>query len=397
MGSGVEERRGAGVYPGLILEVKKFGRFDVTGCYNCGTCPAVCILSGGKSTFPRRPIQYAILGLKEELLGSLEPWLCHDCGDCSKWCPRSNEPQHSMATLRRFLIAQYDWTGIASKILRSKLWHSGLLFFTSALFLLLVWLYHMYIDPDVKGTMSFRELLSTPMGLSHMYSSPLPVMVYFTLFVILFPFLMLGINVLRMHRLTIGRENLRVPLSLYIKELVTYIRHSVTHEKMRECPEEKRRWLPHWLMALGCVLMLIILIFALKWFQTDEVYPIYHPQRWLGYLATIFMLYGSGDVLLSRIRKKKVVHKFSEFSDITFPLLLFLVALSGIVVHILRLSGAGLAAHYAYAIHIAITVPMLLIELPFGKWAHIVYRPIALYFEGVKEKVKEKEEIKEAA
>jgi ferredoxin len=383
------------VYPGFVSEIKRFGRFDFTGCYNCGTCPAVCALSSDSAPFPRRPIQLAIMGLREEILKSLEPWLCHDCGDCSKWCPRENEPQHSMGTLRRFLLAQYDWTGIASRIMRSKVFHFISLFLTSLLFLLLVWVYHMFIDPDVKGTMSTKEFLSTPMDLSHMFAPPHPVMWYFTLFAILFPILMVGINVLRMWKWTMS--DLKVPFSIYVKELLTYVRHSVTHENIRKCEETKTRWTPHWLMAFGCVLMLVILVFALPWFQTDKVHPLYHPQRWLGYIATIFMLYGSGDVLLSRIRKKSIVHKYSEFSDITFPLLLFLVSLSGIVLHILRIAGLSLATHYAYAVHIAITLPMLLIELPFGKWSHMIYRPMAIYFQRVKESFMEKQQMREAA
>lgn len=380
----------AKVYPGFISELKKYGRFDFTGCYNCGTCPAVCELSSDKASFPRKPIQFVLLGLREEVLKSIEPWLCHDCGDCSKWCPRENEPQHSMATLRRFLLAQYDWTGIASRIMRSKVWHFGLLFLNAIIFLILLWAYHMFIDPDVKGTMSFEEFAKTPMDLSHMFSSPYPVMLYFTLFVILFPFFLVGTHFLRMWRWTMG--DMKVPFSVYLKEFVTYVRHSVTQEDMMKCKETgKKRWTKHWLMALGCTLMLVILVFALMWFQTDNIYPIYHPQRWLGYIATVLMLYGSGDVLLSRIRKKSVVHKYSEFNDITFPLLLFLTALSGIVVHILRYAGLSLATHYAYTVHLAITIPMLLVELPFGKWSHMIYRPMAIYFQRVKERVMEKE------
>ena len=67
-------------------------------------------------------------------------------------------------------------------------------------------------------------------------------------------------------------------------------------------------------------------------------------------------------------------------------MLLFATAVSGIVVHILRLSGLELATHYTYAIHIMIAVPMLVIEMPFGKWTHMIYRPLAMYFQSLKER-----------
>ncbi len=45
-----------------------------------------------------------------------------------------------------------------------------------------------------------------------------------------------------------------------------------------------------------------------------------------------------------------------------------------------------MATHYLYALHLAIVVPMLVIEIPFGKLAHIIYRPLAIYFQAVKDK-----------
>jgi nitrate reductase gamma subunit len=147
---------------------------------------------------------------------------------------------------------------------------------------------------------------------------------------------------------------------------------------MAECPTGKSRWFSHLLIGIGCLMMLVIKVFALGWFQTNQIYPFYHPQRWLGYLATIFLLYGAGDILIGRITKEKEVYKSSELSDWTFPLFLFATALSGIILHILRLSGFEIATCYAYAIHVIIAVPMLVIEMPFGKWTHMIYRPLAM-------------------
>ena len=80
------------------------------------------------------------------------------------------------------------------------------------------------------------------------------------------------------------------------------------------------------------------------------------------------------------------MHKVSEFSDWTLPTLLLLTALSGIVVHVLRYMEFSLAAHYAYAIHLAVTVPLLVIEIPFGKMSHVFYRSFAIYLQGTKER-----------
>jgi heterodisulfide reductase subunit C/quinone-modifying oxidoreductase subunit QmoC len=79
------------------------------------------------------------------------------------------------------------------------------------------------------------------------------------------------------------------------------------------------------------------------------------------------------------------MHRFSEASDWIFLVMLFLTTLSGIIMHALRLAGFPMATYVSYVVHLAIAVPMLVVEVPFGKWAHLLYRPLALYLTAVKE------------
>jgi nitrate reductase gamma subunit len=160
---------------------------------------------------------------------------------------------------------------------------------------------------------------------------------------------------------------------------------SVSHTLMKKCPE-KGRWLGHWLLALGTVMMLTIKVFALRWFQTDNIYPLYNPQRWLGYLAAGFIFYGVGDILVQRVKANKEIYKETRMEDLIFPVLLLLTAVSGMAAHILRYSGLGYAALITYGVHVIIATPMLVVEMPFGSWAHMIYRPLALYFQAVKER-----------
>ena len=88
-------------------------------------------------------------------------------------------------------------------------------------------------------------------------------------------------------------------------------------------------------------------------------------------------MYVTVDFLAGRLRKRDAIHKFSEPTDWVFLVLLFLVALTGILVHVFRLGGLPLATYSTYVIHLAIVVPMLVVEVPFGKWGHMFYRPFA--------------------
>lgn len=365
----------------LLAEVRKYGKFDVTGCFNCGSCTLSCELANDQASFPRRSVRHVVMGLKGLLHESLEPWVCHDCGDCSVTCPRETKPQESMMTLRRYLSSVYDWTGIASLINKSKGWHIATLSFAAAFVLLLTVLYHISV---VK--MPFSDFASTSMGLTHMF----PTITYFTLAVILIPLLILVSNAFRMVGfIASGNQNGRTPISRHLSQVKTFLIHFFTYKKMAECPTGKSRWLEHLFVGIGCLIMLAVKIFGLGWFQTDQIHPVFHPQRWLGYLATALLLYGTGSILLGRIKKEKEVYKSSEFADWTFPVLLFATTLSGIILHTLRLLGFEVGTCYTYAIHIMMATPMLVIEMPFGKWTHMIYRPLAVCLQPLKERTLE--------
>ena len=368
------------VVPGLVQEVREYGRFDVNACMNCGSCTVVCDLSNGHASFPRRPIQLTLLGLKKPLAQSLEPWLCHDCGDCSIACPRQAEPRESLMTLRRYLAARYDVTGLSSKILRSKAWHIGVLSFVGFLVLLLAFFYHTeYVE------LALPDLISTPMGLEHMF----PMIAVFTHVVYLIPVFLLIVATYRMHRFTMRTiTTVRIPLRYYVVEAKTMAVHVLSQKNMRSCSSETRahRWVNHVVLASGFAVMSVILFFFLEWFQTDAIVPVYHPQRWLGYFVTAVMVYVPARILIDRLKGSKPLLTFSAFSDLTLPLLVLLTAVSGIAVHILRYMELSMACHLTYAIHLAIAVPLLVIELPFGKLSHVVYRPFAIYLQAVKER-----------
>jgi energy-converting hydrogenase Eha subunit A len=189
-----------------------------------------------------------------------------------------------------------------------------------------------------------------------------------------------------MFRLTIYNDkSVKIPISLYFTQLKELIVHAATQKRFKECTTSDR-WIKHWLIVIGYGTMFLLVVVFLNWFQTDNIYPIYHPQRWLGYFATIVLVVFTVEILYGRIVKREQIHRFSHLSDWLFPILLLLTAVTGIAVHIFRYMSFPLPTYYTYAIHMAIAVPMLVVEVPFGKWSHLVYRPLALYFQSIKDK-----------
>ena len=363
----------ARIEPGLHREIAKFGGGDVTACMNCGSCTATCPQSAEGVAFPRRIIHLLQVGHRDRLRSSLEPWLCYYCGDCSASCPRDANPAATMMAARRYLTGQYDWTGLGARFYRTPAVHFAAVVGLGLLVGLLFLLFHGPVVTDRVALNTFAPVQWIEIADWAMAA---------TLSALLLS------NVWRMYRFVMRREGApAVPLRILVAVARTFLLHFFTQQRWRACSTARTRWLTHLLLMSGYLAMLLLVVVFLRWFQTDEIRPFYHPTRLLGYWATGVLLYASVVFLVGRVRKEDWIHRHSEPSDWMLLVLLFLVALTGIAVHVLRLAGAPLATYVVYVIHLAIVAPLLILEVPFGKWSHLLYRPFAVYLDAVRRRV----------
>jgi hypothetical protein len=202
-----------------------------------------------------------------------------------------------------------------------------------------------------------------------------------------------------MHDLVMpGKESgQQIPLKIYLQEWKTFFINLATQKRWRDCSDDTSRWVKHFLLVSGYAIMLVLIIPLLWWFQTDEILPIWHPQRFLGYYATIVLLYTSGEALIGRIRKREQLHRYSHHTDWLFPAFLFTGTLTGIMVHIFRYAGWPWPTYIIYTIHVMAMLAMLDTEVGIGKWTHLFYRPLALYFSAVKERAEQEQPAMAAA
>jgi nitrate reductase gamma subunit len=119
-------------------------------------------------------------------------------------------------------------------------------------------------------------------------------------------------------------------------------------------------------------------------FQRDAEYSIWHPIRLIGYYSTFAILYGTTYAMIGRFKKSKPVYKNSHPTDWMFLILLQLTTLTGIFIHFTRLLNWPMPTYFLYIIHMMVAVPMLVLEVPFAKWAHLAYRPVVLFLLRVK-------------
>jgi len=351
----------------LYREVARFGATDMEICMQCGTCSASCPLSKGTDTFPRKIYRYLQLGLRDKLLKSPEPWLCYYCGECNLDCPRGAEPAETMMATRRWLTTQYDWTGLAKKLYLSEKWEYGALG-TVALFVILLFaFFHGPVVTDRVAVNTFAPVMWIEIG-------DLAMAAILSIFLLS--------NAVRMFRFIM--DGTRVPLHLYITEARAFVLHFATQKRWRECGADRSRWFKHFLLVTGYMTMMTLIIVFIRWFQVDD--SSWHFTSLFGYYATGVILYITVEMFRSRRKKKEAIHRFSELSDWLFLILLFLTTVTGIIMHLVRLAGWPVLTYGMYVVHLAIAVPMLVIEVPFGKWSHLFYRPLAIFLTTVREK-----------
>lgn len=353
------------VNPRLIDEIERYGAEDVSKCYHCGNCSAVCPHSSDPFVFPRRSMRTLQMGLESRLRGSLEPWLCYYCGQCSEQCPREAEPGETMMSLRRWLTSRYDFTGISRLFYRSWKAEVGAIV-VLALLTALGFLIYGLNTGDIRvydGPNAFLRSSAV-----HVFDwSMAGVLV-----------LLLGINAARMWWFTVGsRGDIRVPLSSYIKGLFALPVHFFTQKRYAECGE-KMPWLIHLTLMLSYVVMFTLIMFFLHDMQKGpEIDWRFHG---FGYAASAGLIITVIWALHGRLKKARTVHKHSHESDWIFLVLLLYVAVTGVAQHALHRLGFELAANVAYVVHLAGVVPMLVLEVPFSKWSHLAYRPLAMFF-----------------
>ncbi len=371
--------------PRLIDDLSLYGAEDVQKCYNCGNCTATCSLTDQSYNFPRRSMHNLQVGLETRLESSLEPWLCYYCGECSAECPREAQPGETMMSLRRWLTSRYDFTGIGRMFYRRP-WTEIVAVVVVAILTGIAFTVYGLNNGDIRQYSGENAFL--PSEVIHIFD--------WVLAGVLLAFLIP--NMFRMWWFTLGRATVgrgrtgRLSLLTYLKGAYLFPLHFITQKKMAECGH-RRPWAIHLALMLSYVTMLILIMFFLgRMASGPEIDWRVHV---FGYLASIGLLGATIYALRGRVKKQEEHYKHSHESDWMFLVLLLVVAATGVLQHILHRSGADMAANIAYVVHLMAIVPMLALEVPFSKWSHMAYRPLAMYFSVLHNKIEPVPESKE--
>ena len=371
----------------LLSDLKRFGAADVSACFSCGTCTAICPLVDNDSTFPRRIIRYAQVGMKDELLSSKELWTCYQCGLCSDSCPTEADPSEFMAAARRYAIASYEPTGLA-RILYTRPVIGSLIATVLAAFFAVF----MYASHGPQDASSLALFTFIPEGLIHWTG------------VVVMGVLALGgvFGITSMARRVARSEGVNLPtlfgsrakLSTAGKALWAALGvESLGQRRYREdCKDDnpveplyRRRWLIHALTIWGflglfsaTVLDWGLALIGVK--ETGTPIPLWYPSRLIGTLAGIALVYGVSMFMVNRVRGVNRAAQFTTASDWLLLVLLWITGATGFFIEVaLYLPNAPAWGYWVFLFHVAVAMELMLL-LPFTKFAHAMYRPVALFF-----------------
>lgn len=356
-------------------------------CYQCGTCGVVCPLSSEIKPFPRKEMVLTQWGMTDQIEHSLDPWLCYYCGQCSEKCPRQAKPGELMMSLRRWLITRYDWTGI-SKIFYTSSIAEILALVIIAIIVAIDWAVLFGLNPVVNSKTTLNQIL--PPEKIHLFFD-LPVAIILSLLLISF--------IINMYYKTIlSDKTLKIPILLYFTTLGVLIWHFITQWRFSDCAKDTKTflaklfsgeynyWIIHFILMTSYTSLFVGILFFLSWFQTDNRLELLHTILY-DYYASIGLIIGTLYFGFQRIKKSAERSKVSQHTDWAFIILLFLTAVTGILIRIFVVDNFALQlVFYIYFIHLIIVIPMLVIEVPFSKWSHLAYRPLAIYFNQLKNK-----------
>jgi ferredoxin len=375
--------------PNLLRELKAYGAVGIEKCFNCGNCTAVCSMSSNEAQFPRRIIRMAQVGMRDQLLGSQELWLCFNCAQCSETCPKQAEPANFMAAARSYAIANYDSIGFGTLLGKVPL-VGGLIAFLMVLFFGAF----MYTQRETMSTGSLKLFNFIPYEFIHTAG-------IVTLVLVGAASLLAILNMIsRIARAQgISLRNLffgaRMNWLAALWEAVGV--QSLAQKRYREeCDAEENRkswyvakWFVHAATMWGflgllsaTILDYLLDILGLK--PTGTAVPIWYPTRLLGTLAGLLFSYGVTMLIAKRLRAADKAHSYSRPSDWIFLALLWLAGVTGFIVELaLYLPQAPIWGYWVFLFHVSVSITLLLL-LPFTKFAHSLYRIVALYMHALK-------------
>ncbi len=371
----------------FVNEVVRGGGESLKKCYQCATCSVVCNLTPEDNPFPRKEMIYAQWGLKDKLFPNPDIWLCHQCSDCTAYCPRGAKPGEVLNAVRKLSIENYAVPKFLGKAAGSPGYLAFLLAIPAAIFLIIL------------GSLGHLSLSSIPLtdGGAISYAKFLPSLYIDGVFVpvALFAVFAFAIGISRYWKdmaQAAGQPKSRAGIGSLVSATVTEI---LSHKRFDKCNVTKDRKLAHLLVFYSFIGLAITTSWAVlylygppimklmgmepfRWMLGESPYPLSDPVKWIGNISALGLLAGIVLVIRNRYSNKEK-SGFGGYYDWLFIWIVFAIMATGILAEVIRLADIAVLAYPVYFVHLVV-VFFLFAYAPFSKMAHMVYRGTAMVF-----------------
>lgn len=386
----------------FIKYLKGAGGDTLKKCYQCATCSVVCPLSKDGKPFPRKEMIWSQWGLKENLVADPDVFLCHQCGDCSAYCPRGAKPGDVLGAIRAYAYTFYGWPGPLAKLCSSA---KGLplLVGIPAVVIFLLWIASSLIGVSGAHIPTAEEFSH------HGYQRFFGTWDFYwyaknIFFIVIFAGGSMGVAMLSSYmgvtRLWKGMSkeaNINSEFRPSVVQFVTdfiwpSILEIVQHSRFRECKVNKDRVTGHLplMLAFGglfivtCWSLLKNDVLGLFWPALHGPLPLTDPFKILANVSAVAMLFGIGVLWKNRSNTEKEEGVKGSFYDWFLIWVIAGVGITGLGAEVLRWANLPLMGYLVYYMHL-ISIMMLFLYMPYTKFAHILYRTVAMTFEKYRE------------
>ncbi len=370
----------------FVKKIMDSGGESLKKCYQCATCSVVCNVTPDDRPFPRKEMIHAQWGLKDKLFGNPDIWLCHQCSDCTAYCPRGAKPGEVLGAIRKMSIERYAFPSIMGKLVGSPkyLW---ILLAVPAVIFFTIMAYLGNLKIPSSNIVYARDMIKVPY-IDAVFGA-----------CALFALLGFFAGVVRYWKdLKSGTEISSNPWQRKVKGpipiiIINTIVDFMTHRRFRKCEVTKDRANSHMFVFFGFVGLAItttwaiIYLYGYEWFGIQP-FSVFHfgespyiwwdPMKIIGSISALILFAGILQVISNRKKNAEKAGNGSYYDWLFISVILTLVT-TGILSYVLRLLDITMLAYPVYFIHL-VTVFFLFAYAPYSKMAHMVYRTTALVF-----------------
>lgn len=369
----------------FVNEIIKNGGESLKKCYQCATCSVVCNVTPEGNPFPRKEMVLAQWGQKDKLITSADVWLCHQCSDCTAYCPRGAKPGEVLNAIRKQSIKHVAMVPLFAKIAQDPklIW---------LLFAIPMAIFGIYLAAN-----GFLSVDAIPRGANNtiVYNKFFSVLFIDIVFILTAMFAGFSAFV-GIKRLWSGMKAQAGEVRLsgtIVKDVISAVTQIMAHSKFADCNVNRLRQWGHLLLfysfaGLAIVTTVaIIYIYGNKIFGIQPLFSLFHfgespypnhdPMKILALISSIGFTVGIIIILFNRFAKASKSGIGSYF-DWIFLAMVIGTGATGILSWVLRLADMNVG-YLVYYFHL-VFVWALFAYAPYSKFAHLFYRTTAMVF-----------------